>query len=244
MPRTPPSIVGPDVSSHQSPALVPWDALRAIGKASFMFARTGFGVASDATFPEHVRRARGAGVDLVGGYHAARPMRPVAAQVDILERQAEAVGGEVVPVLDLEVMDDRGPNEVAYFALAFVAEVERRFGVPCVFYTYPFYALGLPLPPELATRPLWIAHYLAITPRIPAPWTDWAIHQYDGDGGEKAPGGMDLDFNRFRYHSTVDDLRKALRGPVSAIPDTLPAPVHDEALGVCLPPPLACVATP
>lgn len=137
-------------------------------------------------------------------------------------------------------MDDRTPVEVADFALAFVLEVERRFARPCVLFTYPFFAFGIPLPPELATRPLWIAHYLAITPRIPAPWTDYVLHQWDGDGGEKAPGGMDLDFNRFRYHTTVDDLRKALRGPTPRAPEPLPPPVYDEEQGVCLPPPLVC----
>lgn len=240
--RTPPSIIGIDVSSHQPPARVPWEALRDAGKASFAFMRTGYGIGPDETFTAHVKRARAAGVELIGGYHAARPTRPIMDQVDILSRQADAVGGEIVPVLDLETMDDRTPRQVADFALEFVVHVEERFRRPCVFYTYPWYASMLPLARELADRPLWIAHYLVMAPNVPKPWKQWTIHQYDGDGAERAPSlngpGMDLDFNRFR--GTVQALRNALRGPVRPVPDPLPPAVHDADQGVCLPPPLIC----
>jgi hypothetical protein len=93
----------------------------------------------------------------------------------------------------------------------------------CVAYTYPSFAEVLPLSPLLASRPLWIAHYRKLTsaPRVPKPWGDWLIWQHDGDGGEVAPGGMDLDFNVCRL--PLPDLR-ALLVPAA------PSPT-DAALG-------------
>jgi hypothetical protein len=45
-------------------------------------------------------------------------------------------------------------------------------------------------------------------PTPPSPWTSFTAHQYDGDGGEKAPNGLDLDFNRSPF--TVEQLKSEL----------------------------------
>lgn len=186
---------GVDVSSHQPPKAVPWKALRASG-VDFAILRACMGLGRDEAMLEHARRARGEGVDVLALYGVLYPRRELRAQADLLGEAMAAIGG-VAPVLDLEVMNDREPAEVADMTLAYVERVEAGAGLACVAYTYPSFAEVLPLSPLLASRPLWIAHYRKLTsgPRVPKPWSDWLIWQHDGDGGEVAPGGMDLDFN-------------------------------------------------
>jgi len=202
---------GVDVSSHQPPDQVPWKALRAAG-IDFAILRACMGLGRDDAMLEHAHRARNEGIDLLGLYGALYPRREVRAQVDLLAEAMAAVGG-VAPVLDLEVMNDREPEEVADMALEYVQRIEAATALPCLPYTYPTFAELLPLSPKLAERPLWIAHYpkpgkKLLAPRVPKPWKDWLIWQNDGDGGEVAPNGLDLDFNVCRL--PLAELRQIL----------------------------------
>lgn len=156
-----------------------------------------------------MERALDAGVPIVGAYHAVRPSRSVAQQADML---IQACGESLIPALDLEIFDDQPAQAVADFAIEFVEAVERGLHRRCVFYTYPSFASRLPLSADLSIRPLWIAHYGAPRPQIPKPWSDWLIWQYDGDKGERAPNGLDLDFNVCRL--TTKQLREELFHPL------------------------------
>lgn len=204
-----PEIRGVDVSKHQPVASVPWQSLRAAGRAEFAFIRSAYGLGPDLSFDHHVEKAQGAGVPIVGAYHFARPARPVADQADLLIRSCSY---DLVPVLDLEILDDQPIQAVADFAIEFVERVEKALGRRCVFYTYPSFASRLRLSADLAVRPLWIAHYGTKKPQVPSPWQDWLIWQYDGDRGERAPNGLDLDFNVCRL--TVEQLREELFRPL------------------------------
>ena len=212
-------IIGIDVSEHQNPDRVSWVHLA----PAFMFARAAFGVGPDPTFVRHVARARSNSVPLVGAYHALRPLRGVQAQVDVMMRQLDAAGGcGIIPAADVEKTDGFEAERVADMALRYVEQIEARTLLRCVFYTYPFFVKGpplVPLSPELATRPLWIAHYpkpggTLKAPTVPPPWDDWTIWQYDGDKGQRDPTGMDLDFNVYR--GTVEELRALLLRPLTS----------------------------
>ena len=50
-----------------------------------------------------------------------------------------------------------------------------------------------------ARYPLWLAHYRVAKPRIPAPWTDYAIWQYDdrGDGLKYGQQSKQADMNLY-----------------------------------------------
>lgn len=196
-------LTGIDLSSHQDPAAVPWTKM----SHGFMYARTSFGLGVDPTFQKHVLRAREAGVPLCGGYHALRPARPVVGQVDLIDKALDLVGGQVFPVVDCEIIDGMTPRQVADRCLEFCERLESRRGVRVTFYSYYYFAKTLPLDPSFAARPLIVARYGG-TPLIPAPWTGATIHQYDGTGGERAPGGLDCDFNRTPL--TAEQLRSAL----------------------------------
>lgn len=182
---------GVDVSSHQPPDRVPWSDLG----IDFMYARAGIGRGVDEAFGPHMLRARDAGVRLRGAYWALRPSRSIEAQVDLLDRSMDGVGGDCFPVLDVELIDGMTTRQVAAAALEFVERIESRRGLRCVVYSYVSFLKALPLDPSLALRPLIIARYGG-GPIVPAPWTSYVVHQFDGDGGLRAPNGLDLDWNR------------------------------------------------
>lgn len=173
----------------------------------FMYARAGFGLGVDLTFPEHIRNAKEGGVRLRGAYWAMRPTRSVVAQVDLLDKAMDGVGGDCFPVLDVEILDGMTPREVAAVSLEFCERIESRRGLRCVTYSYQAFLKALPLDPSFADRPLILARYGG-TPVAPPPWSYLTAHQYDGDGGEKAPNGLDLDFNRSTF--TPEQLKAEL----------------------------------
>lgn len=213
-----------DVSSNQPSKAVPWAALRDSGvEAAILRACVGLG--RDDALLEHANRARAGGVDVLALYGVLYPKQSVAAQVDLLCQALLAVGS-VAPVLDLELTHDRSALEVSDLALEYVDGVESATGLDCLVYTYPAFADLLPLPQKVATRRLWVAHYKKLAggakvpdprvdrPRVPEPWDDWLIWQHDGDGGLKAPNGLDLDFNVCRL--SLPDLRALLVPPADA----------------------------
>ena len=54
--------------------------------------------------------------------------------------------------------------------------------------------------PYFAKHPLWVAHYNALTPKIPKGWTDWLLWQYtdSGDGYAFGVGSREVDMNRYK----------------------------------------------
>lgn len=85
--------------------------------------------------------------------------------------------------LDLETSDSRTPAQVNAWAAAVMADLARQLGRPPVLYTFLDFA-GEGNCASLGKYPLWIADPSspAGKPRVPKPWTKWAIHQYDITG--------------------------------------------------------------
>lgn len=197
-------LLGIDVSSHQPPGAVDWCALRAQGVA-FAFVRATIGLGEDEVWREHLDRARCAGVERLGVYHVFKPRRDARAQLDHFVATIEGANS-LIPAIDVELLDDRTPAEVAAGVLDFVRGIEQHLQRKCVIYTYPYFATSIPWSSELARHPLWIAHYGVSRPIVPNPWTDWTIWQHDGNGGARLPSGVDVDFNRFR--GTAEDFAR------------------------------------
>jgi GH25 family lysozyme M1 (1,4-beta-N-acetylmuramidase) len=81
--------------------------------------------------------------------------------------------------LDLEVTDGRGPAGVAAWANAVQSELHLQLHRHPVLYTFIDFAKQGNCA-GLGRYPLWIADPSspAGSPRVPEPWTTWAIHQY------------------------------------------------------------------
>jgi len=187
---------GLDVSSVQG--AVDWEKVAEAG-FRFVFVKVSEGdYGRDPRRLEYLTGARAAGVR-TGVYHFAHvagdPIKQARALWDAM--------GDEMPIraaLDLESAPHGTRREdVVDWSLRFIDEAERWFGRPPVFYTYPAFARWLqPLPEDFARCPLWIASYASTThawapplgmrPPVPAPWADWSLHQYSGNGGFRVAG--------------------------------------------------------
>ena len=151
----------------------------------------------------------------VGAYHFMYPLPkldPVAqAEAFFKASPLGSDDGDLPPALDLEWPDpDAGwakwgcsAAQVNAWAKACAERMTELYGRRPMIYTYPYFAHALrgrgPLGPDvswMADYPLWLASY-APQPAIPAPWSTYAVWQYDGNGGERLPNGGDADFNWF-----------------------------------------------
>ena len=85
--------------------------------------------------------------------------------------------------LDLEVTDGYGPAHVSAWADQVQAQLKSRLDRPPVLYTFIDFAKEGNCA-GLGHYPLWIADPSSPRghPRVPEPWTSWAIHQYDISG--------------------------------------------------------------
>lgn len=186
----------------------------------------------DAFFERNIAAAMAKGWT-VGAYHFMYPLPhldPVAqAEGFFAASSVGAAYGDLPPALDLEWPDpDAGwkkwgctANQINDFARACAERVTQLFGRRPMIYIYPYFAQKLSAASTawLAEYPLWIASYQT-KPTIPKPWTDWAIWQYDGNGGARMPGGGDADFNWFNGDALA--LARFCAPPAGSEADTLP----------------------
>ncbi|NJL09558.1 MAG: hypothetical protein HC908_03195 [Calothrix sp. SM1_7_51] len=67
-----------------------------------------------------------------------------------------------------------------------------------IIYTYPrFWIETLCNPIAFGEYPLWIAHYGVTVPRMPNCWSDWTLHQYEGDISHVPGVSGQADLNKF-----------------------------------------------
>lgn len=186
--------------------------------ASFAVPRIASGAEHrDALAEAHIRAAGEAGVDVPAGYAYLRSWVDGAAQAEFAHRTMRALG-LAHAFVDLEPVTSghRAEDAPAYARLTAHAYLRRWVdleGAPAPVYGPLYYLAALDLDPALV-GPLWVAQVgknglpLAGPPKVPAPWPDWAVHQFQhgADGGR----GSKVDWNRSRL--TLDGLRAALRG--------------------------------
>lgn len=168
---------GIDVSAHQSPDAVRWRELAKTHR--FVVARATYGTRLDATFAEHVHRAREEGL-VPGAYHFFRQGQDVQAQLDAFSAAAEHAGmgpGWLPPALDVEsnaAFD--GPVTAAGYAPAedICKAWRARWGQALVYTNASTWALT-GNPEWLRDYPLWVAHYGVAVPKTPLglPWVIW-----------------------------------------------------------------------
>ena len=102
--------------------------------------------------------------------------------------------------LDLEVSDGLSPSHVASWGADVQSELETRLGRTPLLYTFLSFAEAGNTA-GLGRYPLWIADPSSTKghPRVPEPWTTWAIHQYD------ISGSIDRDVAKFASESAMFD---------------------------------------
>jgi lysozyme len=141
-----------------------------------------------------------------GAYQYFRPDQDVAAQADLMiAAMRDRTPDDLPPVIDIEIDAGLAAPIVAARVAAWIARVRDRLGVEPIVYTgSDLWRDGGAEP--LATQPLWIAHYTASCPTLPAPWTRWAFWQHTDRGAVPGiEGPVDLDL----FAGTLGELHAA-----------------------------------
>lgn len=158
----------------------------------------------DAKFEVNWAGAKANGI-LRGAYQRFQPEQSVQGQADIfLNKLGPFQAGDLPPMLDVE--DDGGlsPAAIAQSTRQWLEIVEAATGVRPIIYTGRYFWQDQLASADFTEYPLWIAHYTTGCPNIPAPWTNWAIHQYSSSAVLPGITANTVDVNHF--NGTIDDL--------------------------------------
>lgn len=197
-------LTGVDVSHWNG--VVGWQAAQAAG-VKFVIAKATEGRGFvDSQYARNKAKADELGLHFTA-YHFARPSRGVndpALEADHFVRTAGLRGRHLVPVLDLEVTGGLGQTRLVGWVRAWLERVESRLGVKPMIYTTPsFWHERMGNTRWFANNGydvLWIAHWFASDPRVPAAnWSGagWSFWQKTNCG--RLPGFdgcVDVDLHR------------------------------------------------
>lgn len=182
---------GIDVSHWQG--TIDWDAVAADGVVFAFIKATEGGDYTDPRFAANWAAARRAGV-VRGAYHFFRPQTDGAAQAAHFLRTVPLAEGDLPPVLDVEVTDGKSAEAVAAGVRTWVQAVEAATGRrPIVYTRASFWTAQMG---SFGAYPLWVAHYRAAEPNVPAGWSRWTFWQHT-DAGRVAGIAGDVDLNWF-----------------------------------------------
>lgn len=193
---------GVDVSSHQG--TIDWNRVRTSG-LSFAIVRVSDGTQHpDSQFQRNWAGAKSAGL-VRGVYQYFRPTQNAEAQADLL---VNAVGtldpGDLPPVLDLETLDGASSSAVSAAVTKWINRVKARTGLTAMIYVSPGFWNGMTNRPPVAGVPLWVAHWGASSPQVPAAWSGWAFWQTSDHATVQ---GIATKVDEDYFHGTPADLR-------------------------------------
>jgi lysozyme len=190
---------GIDVSHYQNDAgAINWSKVKASG-VRYVFIKISDKLSIDAYAASNVAGARSAGL-MVGGYHFLRNTASGVAQATAFLAHAPLNPGDLLPVLDLEVIPSTPAAKAAYVdrAREWMAVVSGRVGGRKPFlYTRANILSAVGNPKDLARHPLWLARYGSSPPPIPVGASDYAVWQYSESGSVNGiTGPVDLNVTR------------------------------------------------
>jgi GH25 family lysozyme M1 (1,4-beta-N-acetylmuramidase) len=160
-------LFGVDVSHHQGSG-IDWGKVRASG-IDFMIARASLATTPDSTYRDNIRRARLAGIPVVGAYHFLYPARVVSpvTQARLFVQRIQNADG-ILTMLDVE--KDRNPRTGEIFiptisdARAFAKEFAKLTdGHTLIMYAPGWYWTGhIGNPPASDLGPLCASRYVPV----------------------------------------------------------------------------------
>jgi lysozyme len=215
--------LGLDVSRYQG--TINWNSVKAAGY-SFAFAKASEGTTIvDSTFATNWNGMKAAGI-FRGAYHFFRPAQDALTQAQ--KFVALIAGGDLPPVIDLEVLDGVPGGTVLTRAGIFIAEVIRLTKKRPLIYTSRYmWSLYGGNPSWTKDVDLWAASW-STTVYLPSAWTTYRFWQTSSTG--KVPGiagSVDMD----QYTGTLDQLKTWI-GAVPPPPPPPPPPPSDIAATV------------
>jgi len=129
--------------------------------------RCSYGTAQDSTFTTNWQNAQAAGIKRAAYLYFKADQSPQGQASKLAQLSA---GAELTPVLDCERNTSDVMTNYQTRLLECIAGFVKITGVFPVIYTSPSFALTYLKAPEFSLCPLWIAHWNAAAPNIPAPW--------------------------------------------------------------------------
>lgn len=195
---------GVDVSHWNG--TIDWLAARDAG-VKFVIAKASEGrYFVDSQYARNKAKADALGLRFTA-YHFARPSggaSDAVAEADHFVNTAGLRGRHLVPVLDLEVTGGLGRERLVGWVRAWLERVERRLGVKPMIYTTPAFWQNLMGNTQWFASNgydvLWIAHWYADQPRVPAAnWSGagWSFWQTSNCGRIPGFNGcVDVDLHR------------------------------------------------
>jgi Lyzozyme M1 (1,4-beta-N-acetylmuramidase) len=169
-----------DVSHHQG--LINWTAVKSDGVQGAFIKATEGKTVLDNKLEVNAKGAAAAGL-VIGFYHYAHSENndPLAEAAHF----ANAVKGFTAQfpyVLDVEGKASViGRDPLSEWCLTWLKEVERLTGHPTMIYTGASFAKTF-LNKQVASFPLWVAHYGVETPMANSIWSTWSVFQYTSSG--------------------------------------------------------------
>jgi len=192
---------GIDVSFYQGD--ISWSSIADDGIA-FAYLKATEGVTLvDPQYLNNVEKLKSTPIQY-GSYHFFQPSDDAEKQVDFFLSNV-SLGGQLPPVLDIEVSHGLSPASIKSSALIWLKAVESTTGCKPIIYTYKdFWETNLGS--DFNDYPLWLADY-ANRPSLPNGVSNYIFWQHSQKGKMKGiSGSVDLDV----YSGTVDDLQSLL----------------------------------
>ena len=161
----------------------------------------------DPKYEEYLAGATANGL-VVGAYHRANVGRAdsdATAEANYFVNNAQIVGGDVLPVLDIEERHGLTIEEMQDWVREWVQRVYTRTGVRPMIYSSPnFWRVNMGDTSWFADHgyPLWIAHWGVSSPDVPAEnWggRGWTFWQYTSTG---SVSGIPTDVDRDRFNGS------------------------------------------
>jgi lysozyme len=202
-------IDGIDVSHWQG--VIDWDAVARAGIRFAFIKATEGATYTDPSFQRNRSEARRAGV-LTGAYHYFRSSSEVDKQVENFFRvTGPLVELDLPPVLDVEdpaQWTGKSKLHLTELVLRWLDGVEKGLGIKPLVYVSPSFAESMldDRCARLGEFPLWVAHWDAVQPRVPLPWTAWTFWQHSSKG--KVAGITENVVDLDRFAGTEEALNK------------------------------------
>ena len=192
---------GIDASHHNG--MPDWSAAKADG-IEFAFVKATEGrTFVDGQYATNRAQADAAALRF-GAYHFAQPdgtANDAVLEADHFADTAALRGRHLLPVLDLETDGGLGTRALRRWTKSWLARIQERLGVKAIIYTTPAFwtdEMGDSRWFADAGHRLWIAHWGAEQPQVPAQnWggRGWTFWQYDDCGSVAGfEGCVDLDY--------------------------------------------------
>ncbi|MDY7093673.1 MAG: GH25 family lysozyme [Acidobacteriota bacterium] len=200
---------GVDVSVHSG--AVDWQAVADAGHHyAYLKATEGVDL-KDSAFDDHWQRAKEAGL-VRGAYHFYVTEDDPEEQAQFFIENVELRPGDLVPVVDVEVLGHGTEPGLPNRLRRFLEIIEDHYGVKPMIYTSPNF-WNRHVATNFGDYPLWIAEYGVEQPQLPNGWDDWHLWQWEDD--PQVPG-VEKDADRSHLNRERSDLhRLVIPGPAA-----------------------------